>query len=174
LGFGTFRMTCNGYGKELAVPGRKSQNATPPLKEEGAMKMRKMIRLQMLLGLGATLLLAGSARAQQEVDPTSFDVNPGTPVAEQAMVPVAQPIIQTANDTPRESLVSTALWSRQATHQETDMARMTLVGALLVVILIAGTALIVVYAKLATRRQRHMEPILSDSPYGPASGATTH
>jgi hypothetical protein len=138
------------------------------------MKMQKMIRMQILLGLGAALLLAGSARAQQEVDPTSFDINPGTPAVEQSRVPVTQQSAPTANDTAQESLVSTALWSPQATHQETDMARMTLVGALLVVILMAGTALIVVYAKVATRRQRHLEPILADSPYGPASGATTH
>ena len=44
------------------------------------MEFRKVIRMQVLLmGLGASLLLAISARAQQDMDPAAFDVNPGTP-----------------------------------------------------------------------------------------------
>ena len=46
------------------------------------MKFQNKIRMQMIMvGLGAALLMAGSARAQQDMDPTYFDVNPGTPAA---------------------------------------------------------------------------------------------
>src|SRR5260221_8207583 len=59
---------------------------------EGNMKSQKRIRIQMVLvGLGAALLMAGSARAQQDMDPTYFDIHPGTPAAQKtAVVPSAQ------------------------------------------------------------------------------------
>src|SRR5258707_6428937 len=54
---------------------------------EGNMKSQKRIRIQMVLvGLGAALLMAGSARAQQDMDPTYFDINPGTPAVQKAAV----------------------------------------------------------------------------------------
>src|SRR5215831_15635368 len=44
------------------------------------MKFEKMIRAQgILIALGAALLLASAARAQQEVEPTTFEVAPGVP-----------------------------------------------------------------------------------------------
>ena len=56
------------------------------------MKFQKIIRGQMvLMGLAGALLLANSACAQQEVDPTFFDATPGAPQANQAaVVPVGQ------------------------------------------------------------------------------------
>lgn len=56
------------------------------------MKFQKMIRVQMMLmGLAGALLLANSAHAQQDVDPTFFDDTPGTPQAQQAaVVPAGQ------------------------------------------------------------------------------------
>src|SRR5258708_11900350 len=54
---------------------------------EGNMKSQKRIRIQMVLvGLGAALLMAGSARAQQDMDPTYFDIHPGTPAAQKTAV----------------------------------------------------------------------------------------
>src|SRR5260221_2772761 len=54
---------------------------------EGNMKSQKRIRIQMVLvGLGAALLMAGSARAQQDMDPTYFDIKPGTPAVQKAAV----------------------------------------------------------------------------------------
>ena len=54
------------------------------------MKIQKRLRLQMLIGLGAALLMAGSVRAQQDIDPTFFDVNPGGPtVNEEAVIRAA-------------------------------------------------------------------------------------
>ena len=147
------------------------------------MKMQTIFRVQMLVGLGAALLLASSVRAQQEMDPTSFDINPGTPKVEQSAAPqkaVPQAVAPIADDerasqdTGRDNLIATALWSRKATQEEADLARMTMMDALLVVILVSGIGSIVLFAKVATRRQRHLAPILRDGPYGPASGATTH
>src|SRR5258706_6416425 len=54
---------------------------------EGNMKSQKRIRIQMVLvGLGAALLMAGSARAQQDMDPTYFDIHPGTPAGQKTAV----------------------------------------------------------------------------------------
>jgi hypothetical protein len=147
------------------------------------MKMQTIIRMQMLVGLGAALLLASPVRAQQEVDPTSFDINPGTPKVEQSValqkgLPQATATLAdnalSSQNSDRDNLIATALWSQKATQEETDLARMTMMDALLVIILVSGIGSIVLYAKVATRRQRHLEPILRDGPYGSASGATTH
>ena len=49
------------------------------------MKFQKMIRIQMMLvGMGAGLLLARPACAQQEMDPELFDVYANTTVTDQA------------------------------------------------------------------------------------------
>src|SRR5258707_2424148 len=59
---------------------------------EGNMKSQKRIRIQMVLvGLGAALLMAGSARAQQDMDPTYFDIHPGTPAAQKTAVGRGRP-----------------------------------------------------------------------------------
>src|SRR5260370_40335686 len=48
------------------------------------MKIQKAFRTRAMLlaGLGAALLLATPVRAQQDMDPTYFDINPDTPRAE--------------------------------------------------------------------------------------------
>src|SRR5260221_6776475 len=54
---------------------------------EGNMKSQERIRMQMVIvGLGVALLMAGSAHAQQDMDPTYFDINPGTPAVQKAAV----------------------------------------------------------------------------------------
>src|SRR5260370_8461050 len=53
---------------------------------EGNMKFQKRICMQMMMvGLGGALL-AGSAYAQQDMDPTYFDIKPGTPAVSKAIV----------------------------------------------------------------------------------------
>ena len=50
------------------------------------MKIQNKVRMQVIMvGLGAALLMAGSARAQQDMDPAYFDVKPGTPAVSQTM-----------------------------------------------------------------------------------------
>src|SRR5258708_26303732 len=52
---------------------------------EGNMKSQERIRMQMVIvGLGAALLMAGSAREQQYMQSTYFDINPRTPTFHKA------------------------------------------------------------------------------------------
>src|SRR5260370_34288293 len=54
---------------------------------EGNMKSQKRIRIQMVLvGLGAALLMAGSARAKEGMDTTYFAITPGTPAVQKMAV----------------------------------------------------------------------------------------
>jgi hypothetical protein len=137
------------------------------------MKFRKVIRMQvMLMGLGAALLLASSAHAQQDMDPTAFDVNPGTPhVAKVAAGHVAQSSA-VANKTDAAASASQSLWSGQGTKQEADLARLTIVDGTMVLILMAGVGLIVLYAMAATKRERRLEMSPQSGSYSSASGAT--
>jgi hypothetical protein len=134
-----------------------------PLRQEGSMKMQKLVCLQMLMGLGAALLLAATTQAQQKVDPASYDSETGT--------------AQEPNPDNSEGLVSTALGTH-ATKEEAELARVMLTEVVILFILMAGVALIVLYAAVATRRSQQLQPILSNSmtevSYGPASGASTH
>ena len=134
------------------------------------MEYRKMVRMQaMLMGLGVALLLAGSARAQQDMDPTAFDVNPGTPhVAKVATARAAQSPAAFKN----ADSVPESLWSGQQTPQEADLARLTIVDATMAVILMVGVGLIVLYAKAATKRERRLVMPSQAASYTPVSGAT--
>jgi hypothetical protein len=70
------------------------------------MKVQKMIRVQaMLMGLGAMLLLASGARAQQDMSPDTFDVNPGTPSVETAVAAPTAPTAVAAEAVNSESVV---------------------------------------------------------------------
>ena len=117
------------------------------------MKVQKMIRMQMMLvGLGAALALGGTADAQQEVSPTTFDVNPGTLKAT-AVAPVEQSAAP-VNEAKPEPAVSASLWSSTNTKQEADLVRLLMVDILMVVIMMVGIGMIVLYAKAATRNER--------------------
>src|SRR5690348_8683131 len=74
-----------GLGNALAFIADISRTSKGEV--EGDMELQKKIRMQMMMvGLGAALLMAGSARAQQDMDPTYFDINPGTPAVTKAAV----------------------------------------------------------------------------------------
>ena len=120
------------------------------------MKFQKMIRMQvMLTGLGAALLLASSAHAQQDMDPTDFPVNPGT--QQSVKVNVARTMPAAAKEVSSEAMVPVSLWSNQDTRQEADLNRMAIVDGTMAVILMAGIGLIALYARAATRRERRLE-----------------
>jgi hypothetical protein len=90
------------------------------------MKFQNMVRMQvMLMGLGAALLLASSAHAQQDMDPTDFPVNPGTP--QSVKVNVARTMPAAAKEASYEAMVPVSLWSNQDTKQEADLNRMAIV-----------------------------------------------
>jgi hypothetical protein len=135
------------------------------------MNIQKMVRGPlMLMGLGAALVLASSARAQQDMDPTYFDINPGTPKVE----PKAAQHVAAASKVNTEATAPASLWSNQNTRQEADFSRLIIVDASMVLILMAGLASIVLYAMAATRRERQLQFSPANASYGPARGVTTH
>jgi len=135
------------------------------------MKMQTLVRMQMLMGLGAALLFASSVGAQQTMDPASSNAVTSEPSEKMAMVPVIE-------SDGSESVIAMALGSGQATRQETELARVMVADVIMLAILMAGIAAIAMYAMAATRRNRMLEPVLRDRlrqvSYRPASGATTH
>jgi hypothetical protein len=143
------------------------------LEVEGFMEVRKMIRMQvMLMGLGAALL-ASSAHAQQDMAPSSFDVNPGTPHVTKVAAGRAPQNSASAKKMESAGSASESIWSSQETKQEADLARLTIVDATMVLILMAGVGLIVLYAMAATKRERRLEMSPQRRSYTTsASGAT--
>ena len=132
------------------------------------MKFQKMIRMQvMLTGLGAALLLASSAHAQQDMDPTDFPVNPGT--QQSVKVNVARTMPAAAKEVSSEAMVPVSLWSNQDTRQEADLNRMAIVDGTMAVILMAGIGLIALYARAATKRERRLEISPESASYTSAS-----
>ena len=136
------------------------------------MKLQKKIRMQMVMvGLGAALFMAGTACAQQDMDPTYFDVNPGTPaVAKAVLVRTAQSLPRsTENESTQNAL---ALASSREDTLEAGVARMAIVDAGVALILFGGVVAIVLYARAATRRERMIRVSRMNSPYSPVSAAT--
>jgi hypothetical protein len=142
------------------------------------MQLRNVAGIPMILGLGTALLLASPVRAQQEVDPDTFDVNPGTVVAEEAKAPAEMPTAMSTanveNATPQQAVVYAALFTPGVTQPEKPLSRPTAVDMTMGVILMAGTVMIAFYVVAATRRTHRLQSSLNRNAYPPASGATTH
>lgn len=135
------------------------------------MKFQTRIRMQMLMvGLGAALLMAGSARAQQEMDPTYFDVKPGTPAVSKAAVAPAAPSAQASSQNGQAENAA-ALTSIEESTLEGGVTRMTIVDGGVVLILLGGVFSIAAYALVATRRERTRVSPMS-ARYTPVSAAT--
>lgn len=136
------------------------------------MKFQTKIRMQVVMvGLGAALLMAGSARAQQDMDPTYFDVKPGTPAVSKVVA------VRTAQSSAREAENGSAqnalmLASSKESTLEAGVARMAIVDAGAVLILFGGVISIVLYARAATRRERMMVASQVHRPYASISAAT--
>jgi hypothetical protein len=132
----------------------------------------------MMVGLGAALL-AGSVCAQQDMDPTYFDINPGAPAASKAVVRQAAQSPAALKDNSAAQSAMTLASSDDATL-ETDVMRMEMADAGVALILFAGMVSIVSYAILATRRERDFRvssaSVLrvspASAPYTPVSAAT--
>jgi len=132
----------------------------------------------MMVGVGAALL-AGSAYAQQDMDPTYFAINPGTPVVSQAVVRQAaqSPAALKENNAPQSAMT---LASSDDVTLEAGVARMEIVDVGVALILFAGMVSIVSYAILATRRERAfrgsaasaLQVSQASAPYTPVSAAT--
>ena len=137
------------------------------------MKMQNRIRMQMVMvGLGAALLMAGSARGQQDMDPTYFDINPGTPAVQKAAV-VRSAQNQIPVKTERDDAASAlAVVSGKDATLEAGMTRVFLINAGVALILFGGIVSIVLYALAATRRERALRLSPASAPYAPVSAAT--
>ena len=136
------------------------------------MKFQTKIRMQILMvGLGAALLMAGSARAQQDMDPTYFDVKPGAPaVSKVVAVRTAQSSARAAENGTAQNAVMLA--SSKESTLEAGVARMAILDAGAVLILFGGVISIVLYARAATRRERMMVASQVHRPYASISAAT--
>ncbi len=134
------------------------------------MKIQKRIRMQILMGLGGALLMAGSVRAQQDMDPTYFDVNPGRPtVNEDAVMRAAlheQARVDNAAAQDKAAVVS------GDSTLESAMTRIAIVDAGVALVLFGGVISIVLYAMAATRRERFLQVQRGNVPYTPVSAAT--
>jgi hypothetical protein len=119
--------------------------------------MRQLVRIKMLVGLGAALFLAGSIHAQQSVDPSSFSDADSSSVLQAAIAedPAVANIeqidaLRIAQDTGLtmrlglENLVLAGL-SRPRT-EESDLAGLKIVDTLLFLTLAAGAGAIAGYA----------------------------
>ena len=136
------------------------------------MKIQNKVRMQMIMvGLGAALLMAGTARAQQDMDPTYFDVNPRTPAAGKVVVVRTAQNSQAAKE--NASAESTlALANRSDVTLETSVTRIAVVESGIVLILLAGVVLIARYAVAAARGARVPRISKVTRPYTPVSAAT--
>jgi hypothetical protein len=159
-----------GIGNALAFVEDISR--TSKREVEGDMELQTTIRTQMMmLGLGAALLMAGSVHAQQDMDPTYFDVNPGTPaVTKAAVVRLAQNAPIAEENGKAESALMLAT-SREGTL-EAGVMRMAVVDGGIMLILLGGIVSIVMYAMAATRRERNLGASTVNASYRPVSAAT--
>src|SRR6266849_5952716 len=133
---------------------------------EGDMKFQNKIRMQMvMLGLGAALLMACSARAQQDMDPTYFDVSPGTPAVSKAVAVRAAQGLQAARENASAAESTLALANRSDVTLEAGVTRMAIVDAGVALILLTGIVSIVIYAMAATRRERAIRVSPMTAPY---------
>jgi hypothetical protein len=137
------------------------------------MKFQNRIRMEMVIvGLGAALFMAGSVRAQQDMDPTYFDINPGTPAMQKAaVVRSAQshiPVKAERND----ATSALAVVSGKDATLEAGMTRVALIDLGVALILFGGIVSIVLYAMAATRRERTLRVSPVSAPYTPVSAAT--
>jgi hypothetical protein len=136
------------------------------------MKLQNKIRMQMVMvALGAALLMTGSARAQQDMDPTYFDIHPGTPAVSKAVVAKAAQHPQVAKENERAESVLT-LANRSDVTLETDVTRIAVVDSGIALILLTGMVLIARYAVAAARGARAPRIPKVARPYTPVSAAT--
>jgi hypothetical protein len=135
------------------------------------MKIQNIVRTPMIaMGLGVALLLASPVRAQQEIAPDTFDINPGTPKTE---VVAAAPVSVLASDASPKVAVSQAGVASTSNWDGMFAAPLNAVDIAMIVILAGGTGLVALYTVAATRRRRRFSPARG-SVQASISGATTH
>jgi hypothetical protein len=138
------------------------------------MKLQSIVRASMIvMGLGVALLLASPMRAQQEIDPDTFDINPGTPKAELVAAAPASAGPALASDAGQSVTSSQAGMVSGSDWNGMFAAPLNAVDVAMVLILAAGTGLVAIYTIAATRQQRRFSSAGSGVRTS-NSGATTH
>jgi hypothetical protein len=133
------------------------------------MKSQNKIRMtMMLMGIGAAMLFASTARAQQDMDPTYFDVNPGTPAVKATTIRTAQ-LVHTAAQKSRDTESALSIASGKDATLEAGLTRVAVIDGALALIFFGGFASIVAYAVAATKR----EYLPRDLSYNPANRFST-
>jgi hypothetical protein len=119
------------------------------------MKFANRIRMHaMLVGLGTSLLLANATYAQQDTEPTTFDVNPGVAPAQTAAAAPAG--VNTVVMTPAQSedtRPATAT-KEQAVVEEADARTWTEVDTLTLMALLLCVGSAIAHGVSKTRRDR--------------------
>ena len=135
------------------------------------MKFQKKLRMQMVIvGLGAALLMAGSARAQQDMNPTYFDANPATPAVSKIVVAKTVQSSQAGKETSAGNML--ALANRSDATLEAGVTRIAIVDSGVALMLLVGIVLIARYAMAAARGARVPRISKVSRPYTPVSAAT--
>jgi hypothetical protein len=117
------------------------------------MKFQKVIRMPMMLaGLGIGLLLANPVRAQQEVDPTYFEVAPGAQANQPAAVAEA-PSLESVSAASTEVAVPAATDFDGAAIA----VRWTEVDTLTTMATILCLAFVILHGIAETRRERQSQ-----------------
>jgi hypothetical protein len=138
---------------------------------EDDMRFQKKLRMQtVIVGLGAALLMAGSARAQQDMNPTYFDANPGTPAVSKIVVAKTVQSSQAGKETSAGNML--ALANRSDATLEAGVTRIAIVDSGVALMLLAGIVLIARYAMAAARGARVPRISKVSRPYTPVSAAT--
>jgi hypothetical protein len=121
------------------------------------MKFTSIIRKQVVLaGLGAALFFANAAYAQQEVDPTTFEPNPGVTQAQGA--PVAQSSIpDVVSAAPVAASTLAAADTESVAVQEAGVKEWTPVDTLTLMATILVLAFIVMRGIAEAARERHSQ-----------------
>jgi hypothetical protein len=133
------------------------------------MKVQEIIRGSVVvMGLGIALFFASPVRAQQDVNPDTFDINPGTPTEVAVAVQVPAPVAIQDNGVAQAAIMPASNWDG------TFAAPLNAVDVTMVVILVLGTGLVALYTVAATRRQRRRVSSVQSSAYPEGSGVTTH
>lgn len=117
------------------------------------MKFQKIVRLPgILIGLGAALLLASSARAQQEVEPTTFEIVPGEGAGQKTAAGRAAHISEAAKKMAAKSAEQAA--AQNAGTPEARITQLTASDVAGMLMLMSGMGVIVLCA-IAGRWPKH-------------------
>jgi hypothetical protein len=111
------------------------------------MNFRKITRTHgMLVGLGPVLLLASFARAQQDMDPTPFDVTRSAQSEEQTAPKESAQHSEATNEMKATGAAPGVAQSDKNATQEARITQPTAPNILVMLVLMIGIGIIVLYA----------------------------